>query len=64
MHYTITPEELEIMRKKLLEIGSSSLKIINLSRDKKDEVWEEAIRVNHAGKKLYQDLGQLFHTDA
>tara|TARA_Y100000310_G_scaffold147529_1_gene146781 strand:- start:210 stop:404 length:195 start_codon:yes stop_codon:yes gene_type:complete len=64
VHYTITPEELEIMRKKLLEIGSSSLKIINLARKEKGEVWEEAIKVNHTGKKLYQDLGQLFHTDA
>ena len=61
----ITPEELEIMRKKLLEIGSSSLKIINLSRSRgeKDESWEEAIKINHTGKRLYQDLGQLFHTD-
>ena len=47
------------MRKELLNLGAKSMRVINMSRSQKDEVWEEAVQINHIGQKLFKNLAAL-----
>ena len=60
MDYLLMKEELDLIQKKLEEIGELSLLVIKKQEMlSKDDTWEKAVEINKLGRELYLKVSRL-----